>query len=191
MGVTRHGPVISDTYFDEPPFQGSSLDLPQGYAVSLAWQTLQPSTLVEAIIGMNRATTHEEFRAALSKWDVAGQNMIYADVEGNIGYQATGELPIRAGGDGSWPVPGWTGDHEWTGTVPFEEMPALFNPPTDYIATANNPVVRPGAGLLGRCELRLSGGPNRKPCSRRTCRASRWRRPRRSRWMVGTAVHPM
>ncbi len=142
--VTRHGPVISDTYFDEPPFLGSDLDLPDDYVVSLAWQTLQPSTLVEAIIGMNRATTHEEFRAALSKWDIAGQNMVYADVDGNIGYQATGELPIRASGDGSWPVPGWTGEHEWTGTVPFEEMPALFNPPSDYIATANNPVIRPG-----------------------------------------------
>jgi penicillin amidase len=143
--ITRHGPVISDTYFEEPPFVGSSLDLPDEYAVSLAWQTLQPSTLVEAIIGMNRATTHEQFREALSKWDIAGQNMVYADVEGNIGYQATGELPIRASGDGSWPVPGWTGEHEWTGVVPFEEMPALFNPPADYIATANNPVLRPGS----------------------------------------------
>ncbi len=143
--VTRHGPVISDTYFDEPPFVDSDLDLPDDYVVALAWQTLQPSTLVEAIIGMNRATTHEEFRTALSKWDIAGQNMVYADVEGNIGYQATGELPIRASGDGSWPVPGWTGEHEWTGTVPFDDMPALFNPPSDYIATANNPVVRPGS----------------------------------------------
>jgi penicillin G amidase len=143
--VTRHGPVISDTYFEETPFAGSELDLPKDYVVSLAWQTLQPSTLVEAIIGMNRAATDEEFREALSKWDVAGQNMIYADVEGNIGYQATGELPIRAAGDGSWPVPGWTGEYEWTGTVSFDEMPALFNPPTDVIATANNPVVRPGS----------------------------------------------
>ena len=142
--VTRHGPVISDTYFEAPPFEGSDLELPEDYVVSLAWQTLQPSTLVEAIIGMNRAISHEEFRAALSKWDIAGQNMVYADVEGNIAYQATGELPVRASGDGSWPVPGWTGEHEWTGVVPFDQMPALFNPPADYIATANNPVVRAG-----------------------------------------------
>jgi penicillin G amidase len=143
--VTRHGPVISDTYFETPPFEGSDLELPQDYVVTLSWQTLQPSTLVQAIIGMNRATSHEEFRAALSKWDIAGQNMVYADVDGNIAYQATGELPVRASGDGSWPVPGWTGDHEWTGVVPFDEMPALFNPPNDYIATANNPVVRAGS----------------------------------------------
>jgi penicillin amidase len=145
VGVTRHGPIISDTYFEDPPFVGSSLDLPDGYAVSLAWQSLQPSTLLEAIIGINRATGYDEFRAALAKWDVAGQNVVYGDVEGNIAYQATGELPIRASGDGSWPVPGWTGEHEWVGVVPFEEMPAILNPPQDYISTANQPVVRAGA----------------------------------------------
>ena len=143
--VTRHGPVISDTYFDEPPFAGSELDLPDDYVVSLAWQTLQPSTLVEAIIGLNRATGYDEFRAALSKWDVAAQNVVYADTDGNIAYQATGEAPIRAGGDGAWPVEGWTGDNEWTGVVPFDDLPRLFNPTRDYIATANNPVLTPGS----------------------------------------------
>jgi penicillin G amidase len=143
--VTRHGPVISDTYFEEPPFEGSGLDLPEEYVVSLAWQTLQPSTLVEAIIGVNRATGYDEFRAALSKWDVAAQNVVYADVEGNIAYQSTGEAPIRANGDGSWPVPGWTGEHEWTGVVPFDELPRLFNPPQGYIVTANNPVLASGS----------------------------------------------
>ncbi len=142
--VTHHGPVISETYFDEPPFTGSSLDLPDEYAVSLSWQTLQPSTLVEAIIGVNRATGYDEFRTALAKWDIAGQNVVYADVDGNIAYQATGELPVRASGDGSWPVPGWTGEHEWVGVVPFEEMPSILNPPDDHISTANNPVVAPG-----------------------------------------------
>jgi penicillin amidase len=144
VGVTHHGPIISDTYFDDPPFVGSALDLPDHYAVALSWLTLEPSTLVEAILGINRATSYEEFRAAVSKWDIAGQNMVYADVEGNIAYQATGELPVRAADDGAWPVPGWTGEHEWVGAVPFEEMPSIFNPPADYIATANNPVVAPG-----------------------------------------------
>ncbi|MGH8951266.1 MAG: penicillin acylase family protein [Acidimicrobiia bacterium] len=143
--VTRHGPIISDTYFEEPPFVGSSLDLPETYAVSFAWQTLQPSTLIEALVGVNQAGDYEEFRSALSKWDIAAQNVVYADIDGNIAYQSTGEVPIRASGDGSWPVPGWTGDHEWTGVVPFEEMPRLFNPPRDYIATANNPILTPGS----------------------------------------------
>ena len=146
VATTRHGPVISDTYFDETPFQGSALELPDGYVVALAWQTLQPSTLVEAIIGLNRATNYEEFRSALSKWDIAGQNVVYADAEGNIAYQATGEVPIRGAGNGSWPVPGWTGEYDWAGTVPFEELPRLFNPPRDYIVTANNPVLAPGSG---------------------------------------------
>jgi len=142
--VTRHGPIISDTYFEEPPFVGSALELPETYAVSFAWRTLQPSTLVEALLGVNRATDYDEFRAALSKWDIAAQNVVYADVDGNIAYQSTGEVPIRAAGDGSWPVPGWTGDHEWIGVVPFEEMPRMYNPSRDYIATANNPILTPG-----------------------------------------------
>jgi penicillin amidase len=144
VGITRHGPIISDTYFEDPPFVGSSVDLPDRYAVSLSWQTLQPSTLIEALVALNRATGYDEFRTALSRWDIAGQNVVYADVEGNIAYQATGELPVRASGDGSMPVPGWTGEHEWVGVVPFEEMPAILNPPKDYISTANNPPVAPG-----------------------------------------------
>ena len=127
--VTRHGPIISDTYFEDPPFQDSALELPTPYAVSLAWQSLQPATLVEAVIGLNKAANYEEFRAAASKWDIAAQNLVYADVEGNIAYQSTGEVPIRANGDGSWPVPGWTGENEWVGLVPFEDLPRMFNPP--------------------------------------------------------------
>ncbi|HSO51132.1 MAG TPA: penicillin acylase family protein, partial [Acidimicrobiia bacterium] len=125
---TRHGPIISDLYLDEGQFDDSSLDLPDEYAVSLSWQTLEPSTLVEAIVGLNRATGYDDFRTALSKWDIAAQNVVYADVEGNIAYQSTGEVPIRAAGDGRWPMPGWTGEHEWIGVVPFEDMPSLLNP---------------------------------------------------------------
>jgi penicillin amidase len=170
--LTRHGPVISDIYFDEPPFQGSALELPEGYAVSLSWQTLEPSTLVEAIIGINQATGYEEFRSALAKWDIAGQNVVYADIEGNIAYQSTGEIPIRASGDGSWPVPGWTGEHDWTGTVPFEDLPRMLNPPRGYIVTANNPVTTPGSEPLfsvdsdhgyraARIEEMIEAGPAR------------------------------
>jgi penicillin amidase len=92
-------------------------------------------------MGINRAANYDEFRAAASKWDIAAQNLVYADVEGNIAYQATGEVPIRANGDGSWPVPGWTGEYEWIGLTPFDDLPVLFNPPRDYVATANNPVI--------------------------------------------------
>jgi penicillin amidase len=67
--------------------------------------------------------------------------LIYADVDGNIGYQMPGNIPIRAKGDGRLPVPGWTDEYEWTGYIPFDKLPSAFNPPQGFIATANNAVV--------------------------------------------------
>jgi penicillin amidase len=71
---------------------------------------------------------------------VPAQNLLYADVDGNIGYQMPGDIPIRAKGDGTLPVPGWTDEYEWTGLIPFEDLPYTFNPTEGYIATANNQV---------------------------------------------------
>jgi penicillin amidase len=68
-------------------------------------------------------------------------NIVYADTAGNIGYYASGHVPIRAAGNGSVPVPGWSGDHEWTGEVPFEEMPHSLNPAAGYLITCNNRIV--------------------------------------------------
>lgn len=142
---TRHGPVISGTFLEEGELDGTpSVELPAPYVVSLAWQTLSPSTLVEAIIGLNTARDYDDFREATRHWDIAAQNVIYADVEGNIGYQSTGEVPVRASGDGRYPVPGWDSEHEWTGLVPFEQMPSLLNPPDGFIETANQLVTREG-----------------------------------------------
>ena len=67
--------------------------------------------------------------------------MIYADIDGNIGYQCPGKIPIRAGGNGSFPAPGWTNDYEWRGYIPFEDLPRAYNPPEGYVASANNSVV--------------------------------------------------
>ena len=69
------------------------------------------------------------------------QNIVYADIDGNIGYQVPGLTPIRQNGRGQVPAPGWSGEYEWQGWVPFEEMPALFNPEQGYIATANHAIV--------------------------------------------------
>ena len=141
--VTRHGPIISDSYgapLDELAEQ-TDLALPEDYAVSLQWTALQPSRLVEAIMGINQAANWQQFRQALSKWDVPSQNFVYADVDGNIGYQMPGRIPIRADGDGRLPVPGWTNQYEWTGFIPFEELPNRYNPPEGFIVTANNAVV--------------------------------------------------
>lgn len=140
--VTRHGPIISDTYGDLEDFdETSGMALPDDYAIALRWTALEPTRMVEAIFGINTADNWNDFHAALSNWDVPSQNFIYADVDGNIGYQMPGRIPIRAEGDGRIPVPGWTNQYEWTGFIPFEELPSLYNPPEGFIVTANNTVV--------------------------------------------------
>ena len=139
---TRHGPIISDTYGElEDLDEGTALDLPDEYAIALRWTALEPTRMVEAILGINRADNWDQFRRALSKWDVPSQNFVYADIDGNIGYQMPGRIPIRADGDGRIPVPGWTNQYEWTGFIPFDELPNRYNPPEGYIVTANNAVV--------------------------------------------------
>jgi penicillin amidase len=105
---------------------------------------------------MNRARTCAEFREALRGWAAPVQNVVYADVDGNIGYSFPGKIPIRSQSDGRTPVPGWTRDYEWQGYIPFDDLPHLDNPPQGYIASANNAVVdhaypydlavRPGTG---------------------------------------------
>jgi penicillin amidase len=150
---TRHGPVISESYGslkdqvdlkEDPealPFrEKAGINLPEEYAVSLAWTALTPSTPFEAIWGFDKAQNWGEFREAASKFHVPAQNLLYADTEGNIAYQMPGDIPIRANGDGRYPVPGWTDDYEWTGYIPFEEQPYALNPPSGFIVTANNQV---------------------------------------------------
>jgi penicillin amidase len=143
--TTRHGPIISGLFGPADDLEAIDAGYPEPYAISLAWQTLEPSTLIEAILGVNTASNWDEFRTALSAWDIAAQSVVYADVEGNIGYQSTGEVPIRQSHDGLRPVPGWDSANDWAGVVPFEQMPYILNPERGYIATANQPVVEPGA----------------------------------------------
>jgi penicillin amidase len=136
--ITRHGPIINDVV------GGTEDDWSLGWhPLALSWTALQPGTLIHSVLLLDRARDWEEFREALSFWDVPSQNFVYADVEGNIGYQAPGRIPIRASGDGSMPVPGWAGEHEWVDYIPFDELPRAFNPPEGYIVTANNAVVGP------------------------------------------------
>jgi len=136
--ITRHGPIINDVV------GGTEEDWALGWQpLALSWTALQPGTLIRSVLLLGRASNWEEFREALSYWDVPSQNFVYADVEGNIGYQAPGRIPIRASGNGSMPVPGWSGDYEWVDTIPFDELPRAFNPPEGYVATANHAVVGP------------------------------------------------
>ena len=139
---TRHGPIVSDSYGKLEDFkEKAGVDLPEEFAIALRWTALEPGNTFPAMWKIDRAQNWEEFRSAASEFDVPSQNFVYADVDGNIGYQMPSKVPIRDSGDGTLPAPGWTDDYEWDGYIPFEELPYAYNPPQGYIATANNAVV--------------------------------------------------
>ena len=141
---TNHGPIISEVYGPLEEFNSKAgLELPPAYAVSLRWTALEPTRMVNAILQINLAQDWTQFRQAAQDFAVPSQNMVFADVDGNIAYQTPGWLPIRASGhDGTLPVPGWSGEYEWQGYIPFEELPNTFNPERGYIVSANNAIVR-------------------------------------------------
>jgi penicillin G amidase len=135
---TRHGPVLDSYLVGIAQPEVVSGGITETYA--LRWvgaeEGVQPSTLYR----LNTATNFEEFRSAVSQWSCPGQNMVYADVDGNIGYQCTGLHPIRVRGDGTLPVPGWTAEYEWAGWVPFDALPTAYNPDEGFVATANHKI---------------------------------------------------
>ncbi|MEI3843307.1 MULTISPECIES: penicillin acylase family protein [Microbacterium] len=114
---------------------------PGEYAVSLRWTALDPGTTSTAIFRMGTAKDFDDFRAAAELFDVPAQNLVYADTEGNIGYQTPGRLPIRGAGNGWLPQPGWSSAYDWRGEIPFEDLPVSYNPEEGYIVTANNAIV--------------------------------------------------
>jgi len=132
--ITEHGPILSDT-MPVTPTIGSAVG---SQAYSLQWTGLEPGKLFESVYGLQTASNWQEFRVALSKWTVPGQNFVYADRSGNIGYQMTGDVPVRKSGGGGVPVPAATGEYDWTGVVPFDNLPRSYNPPEHFVATANN-----------------------------------------------------
>jgi penicillin amidase len=120
--VTRHGPVtISE----------------QGRYLALRWSAAEPGSFQFPFLDVNRARNWQEFTAAIARFAGPGQNFVYADVDGNIGYHATGQLPIRKNYDGDVPVDGSSGDNEWEGFIPFDQLPSFYNPPQGWIITAN------------------------------------------------------
>ena len=140
--ITRHGPIITEAYSLEDFHEITGVELPEQYALALRWAALDVTCVLCAFLDFNYAQGWEEFRAAASQLSAPSQNLVYADIEGNIGYQTPGNIPIRnQGHNGLHPVPGWTGDYEWQGYIPFEELPSVFNPSAGYIATANNAIV--------------------------------------------------
>ncbi|MFF1878727.1 penicillin acylase family protein [Leifsonia sp. NPDC058230] len=144
---TRHGPIVTDLtdgFAAIAKDQAGRMGVPADkFQLSLQWTALTPGPTPAAIFAFDTAQNWEQFRAAAEMFQVPSQNLVYADVDGNIGYQAPGAMPIRASGDGTVPVPGWTSQYGWTGTVPFAELPSAYNPPSGYIVTANNAAVGP------------------------------------------------
>jgi penicillin amidase len=145
---TQHGPLISDPPDDWYRWIGGVAPVPGDGApeqaspdVALQWTALRPGRSADSVFMLNRARDFDDFREAAASFEVPSQNMIYADVDGHIGYQTPGTIPIRRTGDGKWPVPGWDPDYGWDGFVPFEDLPWMLDPEAGYIVTANNAVV--------------------------------------------------
>jgi penicillin amidase len=150
---TRHGPVISDTFGPlkdqgDPrdrefvPFkERAGVELPANYVIALSWAALQTGDPFEAVFGFNKAQNWDQFRQAASLFHTPGHNLVYADIDGNIGYQTSGDVPIRKKGDGTLPVPGWNSEYDWTGYIPFNDLPYTLNPAEGYIAAVNNKIV--------------------------------------------------
>jgi len=134
--ATRHGPVVSDLWTEE------NLPIEAGHVLALQAAFLgDGDTTAQALFRMNRARDGVSFRAALREYHAPQQNLVYADVAGNIGFIAPGRVPVRRRGDGFVPVPGWTDDYAWTGFVPFDDLPQGMNPARGWYANANNAVV--------------------------------------------------
>ncbi|GAB3390268.1 penicillin acylase family protein [Humibacter soli] len=143
---TKHGPIVSGGAYDTitDSHRKASGGLPGGrYALSLQWTALTPGHTAEAIFALDRATDWQGFRGAAKLFDVPAQNLVYADTKGNIGYQAPGSIPIRKQGNGTTITPGWTSQFGWSGYIPFDQLPSVYDPPSGYIVTANNAAVGP------------------------------------------------
>jgi penicillin amidase len=120
--VTRHGPVFQ---------------IANGQVMTLRWSAAEPGTVADVFLDIDRARNWDEFQRAISRFGGPGQNFVYADVDGNIGYHASGKLPIRREYSGDTPVDGSSGKFEWDGFIPFDELPKAWNPPGGFVVTAN------------------------------------------------------
>ncbi len=129
--ITRHGPVISEF----------ASDAGKDTVFSLQWTALQPTTELEAVLKFDAAKDWNSFKEGLALFEAPAQNFVFASDDGTIAYRANGKIPIRKKGDGLMPVPGWTSDYGWKGSIPYDELPTIVNPKQGFISSANNKVV--------------------------------------------------
>jgi penicillin G amidase len=128
--VTHHGPIVN-----------AALGAEDEQPLALSWTGFQYPCLTEAGYRTTLARTADEVVEATEDHFVPPLNMLFADGEGNIGYQLAGRIPIRRTHCPDLPKPGWTSEFEWDGTIPYDELPQVINPPGGYIVTANNRIV--------------------------------------------------
>jgi penicillin amidase len=132
--LTRHGPVVTDIV---TPLTRAHVP----YVASMRWTAQDVDDQVDAFFQINRAHTWEEFRRGVKDYAVPGQNFVFADTEGNIGYWCGAKIPVRNSKHSILPFPGWDPMSEWKGFVPFSQLPHRYNPPDGYLASANNKLV--------------------------------------------------
>lgn len=140
--ATRHGPVLSDV---AAPIAAAAQPLGAQYVVAFQWTALRADDKTfEASLKLGQASNWDTFVAALRDFHAPQQNMVYADVDGNIGFIAPGRVPLRRADNdlkGLAPAPGWDARYDWDGFVPFDALPRSFNPPEGMIVTANQKIV--------------------------------------------------
>ena len=127
--LTHHGPIISDV-----------ISAP-GQRIAVQSMALRPSQAMSGWYRLDQARGWDEFVEAMRRIEAPQLNVAYADTSGNIGHWVTGRVPVRARGHGMLPAPGWSGEYEWTGEVPFEEMPHALNPKQGFLVTTNQRIV--------------------------------------------------
>jgi len=127
--ITHHGPILSKSIKEEKR------------ALAYNGMSLRPSKVLISYYKINTGKDWDDFVDAMSTFDAPQMNMSFADIRGNTGWYVSGKLPIRAKGTGTTPVPGWTGEYEWIGQIPFEQMPHAYNPKSGIIVTCNNKIV--------------------------------------------------
>jgi penicillin amidase len=132
LRFTRHGPVLH-------------VDAARHRAYALRWVGTEPGSAgyLRSLV-IDTAHNWREFLSALDGWKVPSENLVYADVDGNIGWMAAGLAPVRPNWNGLLPVPGHGGKYEWDGFLKASELPRLFNPRSGLIATANHNILPPG-----------------------------------------------
>jgi penicillin G amidase len=125
---THHGTVIAGS-------------VESGYGISLADPGATPTAWVDATYAAMKATNAQDFQSAMAGWTDRVNNYPYADVDGNFGYTLRGRIAVRGEENGWGPVAGWTGQHEWQGVIPPDEMPHAHNPSTGWAVTCNQRIV--------------------------------------------------